>query len=324
MSGYGGYSMGMLQPNPSTDAGSAGGFGGDLNVPIGDPSQNPSDPNSALVAGDNGLSFYPTPGSQQAGATGGVFGGIYNPNSSANTIYNGLVGSPGIYNPNQILPSQQAAYSGQPQSSATKMFGPQGNMFGSGFSNNIGGATLGANSSSVKPLPFTGGGGSVPVQLRPLAPAPWQNYQAALAQLAYNPVYQQVMNQYAKMLGLAGANQASQQMQNQQLTGQQIGQGMQQALSGGFGNSTVLPGIINQAQNLGAQRGANIAGQTAQQQLAVHQAKAQALSTLPPPIAPGAFGTPVNPHVSPVGQEAYTLLGNYGVVTPPGVQPTLH
>lgn len=74
---------------------------------------------------------------------------------------------------------------------------------------------------------------------------------------------------YAQMLGLTQNLGASETAQNQQLTQQQTSDATQRAISQGLGNTTVMSGMQQGAQNQGQLRQLGINNQVAQQQLGV-------------------------------------------------------
>ena len=150
----------------------------------------------------------------------------------------------------------------------------------------------------------------IPFSFQPLPPTPAQQPQAGAAQLAANPQNAQVNGIYGQMYGLAGTQQAGQQVQNQIQTNQQAGAAQQAALSGGYANTGILPGQLMLAQSQGAQRGANIAANATNQQLGVLQGQAQYNASAPAPVAPGQFTYPL------VNQQANTLFGTGNTLPP--------
>lgn len=192
-----------------------------------------------------------------------------------------------------------------------------------GFVNSIGSQVLGANTNTVANPGYplypssvsSPGTPSSSVQTPPPVPAPWQQQEAAVAQLAANQQNRQVLNQFNKMYGLAGANAALQYNQNNQLTNQQQGQAENQLIASGFGGSTAYPTAINNAQSLGQMRAENIGANAAQQNLGILQAKAQALQSMSPSIPAGGYSP------SAISGIANTLYGNAANTVTPSYSP---
>jgi hypothetical protein len=149
-------------------------------------------------------------------------------------------------------------------------------------------------------------------------PAPWQQYQSAESQLAYDQVYPQIMANYGNMLNLAGNDAASLQQQNNQLTSQQVGNSMEQMIASGLGNSTMLPSLVNNAQSAGSIRGSNIAANAANQKLGVYGQENAFMQNAPPPIYSGEFGTNAKApkNQTPIEAMGATLFGNLAGVDP--------
>lgn len=272
-----------------------------------------------------------TSGNQSVDTSGDGFS--YPPGTAALIANSGAL--PAQQQQYQQLP-QQLGGSYAPQTTGYQMVGQSADpLAGASFPNSVGGMTLGANTNTA-PVGFnypmngvssfsggsnTGGGGvsqsqstSYPVQLPALPPTPEQQYQAAVAQLGANAQNAQVNGIYGQMYGLAGTQQAGQQVQNQIQTDQAAAAARQAAISGGYANTSAGNGLNMLAISQGAQRGANIAANGTNEQLGVLQGQAQYNASAPAPVAPGQFQYPL------VNQQANTLFGTGSTL--PAALPT--
>lgn len=139
---------------------------------------------------------------------------------------------------------------------------------GSGIFSNAGNTSITPRSSGIN----TSGAASAYIQDTDAA---YKAAQAANKQMyntingEYNQNKADLSGGYAQMLGLTSNLGSSETAQNQQLTQQQTSDATQRAISQGLGNTTVLSGMQQGAQNAGQLRQLGINNQVANQQLGV-------------------------------------------------------
>lgn len=292
-------------------------------TPQGQSMQPYSSTPQATVSGDGNPVFSTYP-SSQGQFTPGTYGTPVQPNNYGPISTNpnqSPVTQPNSYQPQTQFPTQNQYGAAPAQfnntyaataASQPNMVGlPQGNndslagatlggVLGQAFPG-LNGSTVGGQTGSVAVNPRQPANQTTPYITQTPVPLPWQQQQASLAQLAANAQYQNIMNQYAQMYGLAGSNQAFLQNQNQQNTNAAVGRAQTGAISSGLGVAA-LPSEVAGAQyqgNLGSQ---NIAANAAQQKLGVLGQQASAMQTLPAPLG--------NYSPTQVSNQASQLFGN--------------
>lgn len=257
------------QASPATASPAMGGPSvGEANQLNEQPTQTMSQ-DSNSVSGSTGDQFFLN-GQDQSGFDPSML-----PSNAGQTGYNGGSGtltggggSPTIYQQGGTSGSSGTGQMQNPQQSAT---GSKGGGFGSIGAN----GTTPQNYTSITPR-------NSGINTSGAATAYINDTNAAYkaAQQANQQMYNTVngeFNQnkadlsggYAQMLGLTQNLGASETAQNQQLTQQQTSDATQRAISQGLGNTTVLSGMQQGAQNQGQLRQLGINNQVAQQQLGV-------------------------------------------------------
>ncbi len=246
------------QANTSTPTQGIAGYG----------SSDPYDTGQTTTGVDNGLGT-------SSGSTGDQF-------------FNGSADQTG-FDPS-MLPSNQTGYNAGSSGGSGQMqiYNPAASSGGGG---GIGQMTGQNGQSAFGNIGASGGGGTYGTQITPRnsgintsgaasAYIADTNAAYAAAQKANQQMYNTVNSEYnqdksnlsggyAQMLGLTQNLGASETAQNQQLTQQQTSDATQRAISQGLGNTSVLSGMQQGAQNQGQIRQLGINNQVANQQLGV-------------------------------------------------------
>jgi hypothetical protein len=221
---------------------------------LGGNDQSGFDP-SMLPSNAGNQANYGGSGTMSTGGGGGLFSG--QAASNANSY-------------GQMTNPSQSATGGQGgQSGGSSPFGQIGaTNGGTGIFGNGGQTTITPKSSGIN----TSGAASAYIADTNAAYKAAQQANTAMYNTVngeYNQDKADLSGGYAQMLGLTSNLGASETAQNQQLTQQQTSDATQRAISQGLGNTSVLSGMQQGAQNQGQIRQLGINNQVANQQLGV-------------------------------------------------------
>lgn len=252
--------------------------------------QQPPQPGQQPALGPNQMGP-PAPGQQQVPMPAGT---TYPPGQMQGPMMGQQPGSYNV-NPANFLGGDQGSVAGfdaSGQSNLDGAAGQAGQLPGQFSPDQSGGGPGSYQPPGYPPMPqYGGGGGNGPMAQaagQNIAPGFFAANAAGQAQNAANQaeqdnrvrlsqvmgmydtdINQQTPGAYAQMLGLAGQNQAYNQMRNQQQENQAVGGTTQRMMAMGLGNSTVMPSVTQAARQPYLANEANISSNAAQQKLGV-------------------------------------------------------